>query len=596
MSKKPDSVSQIFLHLFSLMRTSDKKMLLRIVIMLLLTMVMIGLRLSIPLVFKGIITLLSQPHSFSNSMITTVLIGYGCCWALDQSIIQARTILTFKVIEGYIRSVSLAMLDSLLSLSLRFHLERRTGALTNQIYLAQAGLNQIFWGGFSLLIPTLVEMVIVVALFSYLYGWMYGSVLFFIISGYSIIGILGMKKSMKAQAAHNEKSAYASSRLVDSLLNFETIKYFNNEKHEHNQIDARLLQQEKAGIQRFLIDGYIQLAQVMIIGLGLVFITWKSGRAVYENEITLGDFVLINGYLLQFTMPLNYLGSILQQARKGLYDIHLVYKMVFQKPEIQDSPNPIYLAENKVEVEFNNVEFGYTSDRLILKNISFNIPAGKTLAVVGSTGSGKSTLARLLFRFYDVSAGRILINGQDIRNLSQMSLQQRIGVVPQDVVLFNESIYYNIAYGNPSVSKEEVEKAAALAKLDSLISSLPEGYDTQVGERGLKLSGGEKQRISIARTALKKPAIFIFDEATSSLDTHTEKEIQKNLEEISSEITTLIIAHRLSTVVKADEILVLDEGKIVERGKHEELVEKDGLYASFWKSQQQKNVEMSLLY
>jgi ATP-binding cassette subfamily B protein len=577
------------------MRTSDRKMHLRIATVLLLTMTMIGLRLSIPIIFKSIITLLSSGQSFSENLIVIVLIGYGFCWVLDQSIMQIRTILTFKVIERYIRNMCLTMVDSLLSLSLRFHLERRTGALTSQIYLAQAGLSQVFWGGLSYFLPILVEMTIVMALFSYLYGWTYGIALFFIMASYSVIGVLGMKKSMKVQAIHNDKSAYASSRLVDSLLNFETVKYFNNEKYEHEQIDAALQEQEKAGGHRFLFDGYMHLAQVMVIGLGLIYITLLSGRAVYQNQISIGDFVLINGYLLQFTMPLNYLGSILQQTRKGLYDIHLVYKLIFQKPEINDSPNAISLVKDKVEVVFDNIEFGYTSDRLILNKISFSIPAGKTIAVVGSTGSGKSTLARLLYRFYDVSSGRVLINGKDIRDISQTSLQQLIGVVPQDVVLFNESIYYNIAYGNPSASKEEVEKAAALAKLDSLISSLPDGYHTLVGERGLKLSGGEKQRVSIARMILKKPSLFIFDEATSSLDTHTEKEIQKNLEEISSETTTLIIAHRLSTVVKADEILVLNEGIIVERGKHEQLLEKDGFYTSLWQGQQQQDIEMSLV-
>ncbi len=563
--------------------TSDRRMRWRIVIALFLTLSTMVFHLSLPLIFKNIIDVLSHPTPFS--LLSLLLLGYGICWALNQAIGQIRTFLVFRVLERSIQVLSLKFIDHLFSISLRFHLDRQTGALINHIQRAQNGIESVFWGLFSFLLPTCIELIVVITMITILFGGMYGALLLAIMGGHSLVSVMGIRKSIQAQKIHNDKKSYASGRMVDSLLNYETVKYFNNEKYEHEHLEAAFKDQERAGVKRYTIEIWLELCQIGIIGIGLICLTWMSGKAVYENRMTVGNFVLINGYLLQFIMPLNYLGYVIFQVRKGFQDIESVYQVLLQKPEVQDVSHPLTLPKNVAEVVFNQVEFGYMPERIVLKDISFKIQAGQTVGIVGPTGSGKSTLARLLFRFYDTHKGTITMNGLDIRALSQESLHQAIGMVPQDPVLFNNSIYYNIAYGNPFASKTEVEEAAALAKLDSFIDSLPEGYQTIVGERGLKVSGGEKQRIAIARVLLKKPVLFIFDEATSSLDSTTEREIQKNLEEVSSGTTTMIIAHRLSTIQHANEIIVLDKGKIIEQGKHDQLLSMDGLYAKLWYQQ-----------
>ena len=589
MAENNISLSSVIFRLLTYVWSSEWHIRLRIIISLFLTISMMVLRLGITFIYKHVINILSEPHSFAPWLMTFVLIGYGACWLLDYFATQLRALLIFRVLERSLRVISLTIVNHLLFLSLRFHIDRHTGALTNYIYRLQNGFDTVFWGVFTFLIPTCIEMSLVIILICYMYGWVYSNALIGIVLGYALLNIFGMAKSVAVQEIHNEKRAYASARIVDSLLNFETIKYFNNEKHELEQVNTALEQQEHAGIRRSATDVYLQLAQATVIGLGFIYLTWMSGQAVAAGKMTLGDFVLINGLLMQFIMPLNHFGSLMYQIRKGLHDIHSTFNILFLKPEVEDSPYAVHLMPNQAEVVFDHVHFGYAANRPILKDISFVIPAGKTIAIVGSTGSGKSTIARLIFRFYDIQSGSIKMNGQDIRNLSQRSLHQAVGIVPQDTVLFNDTLYYNIAYGNPKASKEDVEKAISLARLESFIHSLPDGHQTKVGERGLKLSGGEKQRVAIARVLLKKPSLFIFDEATSSLDTITEREIQKNLDEISSGTSTIIIAHRLSTVVQADEILVLDAGIIVEKGKHSELLLKNGLYAQLWREQQDKS-------
>ncbi len=558
---------------------------------------MIALNLSIPFIFRNIINTLSEPtlHStlhaaqHSSFFISFLLIGYGLSWMVSQLITQARTLLVFHVLARSMRTLSLKIFDHLLLLSMRFHFDRHTGSVISSIEKAISGLESIFYGLVLFIIPTSLEIIIVTLLISYLYGLLYGCALLIVMGGYLACSIVAMKKEMIAQEIYNQKRAQATARIVDGLLNIETVKYFNNQHYEHEQADSLLKSQESSGISQFVASVKIQAGQALFVGLGLIYFTWVAGKAAYIGTIGIGDFVLINGYILQFIVPLNNFNYIIHQVKKGVQDLSTVIDILNLHPEVQDSSAAIDLIPNRSRIIFDNVSFGYQPNRMILKGISFTVPAGTTLAIVGQTGSGKSTISRLLFRFYDINTGNIKINDYDIRHITQQSLHAAIGIVPQDIVLFNDTLYYNIAYGNPCASETEVKKAATLAHLDSFINALPDGYNTMVGERGLKLSGGEKQRIAIARTLLKKPSVFIFDEATSSLDSNTEREIQKNLEEISTGVTTIIIAHRLSTIIKSDNIIVLDQGNIVEEGTHAQLLNLNGLYAQLWFMHNKKN-------
>jgi len=562
----------------------------RVIFSLIFTAIMIALHVSLPLFFRKIVNSLSacspkDPVYF----ISMLLVGYGILWTVSQIITQLRAIVLYRSLEHSMRLLAMKVFNHLLSLSLRFHLDRKTGAITTAIERAEDGLDHIFWGIFLYVINTLIEIVIVITLLTFLFGWLYSTILALVMIVYLTFTSMALAQSVKVQEQYNEKREAAGARLVDTLLNVETVKYFNNEKYEQQQCDEILKEQEDAGVAKYQFDSISEMGQNIIIGTGLVLLTWLSGNSVMQGHMTVGDFVMINGYILQFIYPLNHFGYIIRSIRKGLNDVNSAMNLLALKPEIKDAPNAIDLKIQTATITFDNVHFAYDERRPILKGISFTVPAGKSLAVVGATGSGKSTIGRLLYRFYDVKEGAILINGVDIRTITQDSLHRAIGIVPQDTILFNNTLYYNIAYGNPHAPEPEVKQAISMAHLDAFIKRLPDGYKTEVGERGLKLSGGEKQRIAIARVLLKKPAIYIFDEATSALDTQTERDIQNNLEEISAGATSVTIAHRLSTVVNSDMIIVLDHGVIAEQGTHAELLAKNGLYAKLWQQQQESN-------
>lgn len=542
--------------------------------------------LTIPLIFKNITNLLAEQRNF----IPFLFIGYGILWILSQAIIQIRTFLINILLERSMHILSIKVVDHLFSLSLRFHQDKQTGSLVNQIHRAQSAIDSIFWGFISCLLPTGIEIILFTLLVGYLYGFFYSGLIGIIIAVYLFLSTLAIQKAVDAYQKYNEKRIQTNSRLADSILNFETVKYFGNEALENLHISTMFKEQEQAGKQRYLAEIRTQTIQIVIIGLCLTCITLRSGYAVYTNIINIGDFLLINSYLLQFFLPLNNVGYIIHHIRRGLHDLHNLYEILLTKPEITDAVQAVNLITHKAEVVFDKVCFGYTRDHLILKNVSFAALAGKITAIVGPTGSGKSTIARLLFRFYDVNNGQITINNHDIRCITQQSLHSTIGMVPQDILLFNDTLYYNITYGKIDVSKEELDRVITLAHLDSLINSLPKGYNTIVGERGVKLSGGERQRVAIARMLLKQTSICIFDEATSSLDTLTECKIQENIQKVSKHKTTIIITHRLSAVTQADQIIVLHQGAVLESGAHAWLLQYDGLYAHLWHEQMHKEM------
>ncbi len=549
----------------------------------------------VPLLYKGAVDALSPGHAAVIAVPVALVIGYGIARVGAQLFAELRDAVFAKVGQRAVRRLALATFRHLHALSLRFHLERQTGGLSRAIERGIRGTEFLLSYMLFNVVPTLFEILLVCAI---LWGFYRAS--FALATLATVIAYIAFTFSVtdwriKFRREMNERDSEANTRAIDSLLNFETVKYFANEEHEAQRFDQALRAYEHAAVRSQTTLSALNIGQGIIIASGLVTVMLLAGFGVAAGRMTVGDFVLVNSYLVQLYSPLNVLGMVYRNIKQSLTDLESMFRLLSVKAEIEDRPGAPALAVPQGEVVFDRVSFHYDPRRPILEEVSFRVPPGGTVAIVGPSGAGKSTVARLLFRFYDVNAGAIRIDGQDLRDVTQDSLRRAIGVVPQDTVLFNDSVRYNIAYGRPGAGDADIEEAARHARIHDFIASLPDGYQSQVGERGLKLSGGEKQRVAIARVILKSPRILIFDEATSALDTKTEQEIQANLDEVSAGRTTLVIAHRLSTVVNADEILVLDQGRIVERGDHAALLAKGGVYAAMWARQQQEADERDAL-
>ena len=563
----------------------------RVVVALCLLVVATCATVYVPLLFKSAIDALTVKGDAPVALVLPIalIVGYGLVRFLAAASGELRDALFVKVTQRAVRHVAYRVFEHLHGLSLRFHLDRQTGGLSRVIERGTKGIEFVLAFTLFNIVPTVLEILLVCAIMWNLYDFWYALITFVTIGSFIVFTLTVTEWRLKFRREMNEVENTANTRAVDSLLNFETVKYFNNEGHEVRRYDEALAHYERVATWNKTSLSALNMGQAAIIATGLMSVMLMAGQGVVNGNMSVGDFVLVNTYLIQLYLPLDYLGYVYREIKQSLTDMEQLFRLLAVKQEIIDAPDAQPLVVSGGSVTFERVFFDYEADRNILKDVDVTVPAGRTVAIVGPSGAGKSTISRLLFRFYDVTAGRILIDGQDIRKVTQVSLRQSIGIVPQDTVLFNDTVYYNIAYGRPAATKAEVEAAAKLAAIHDFIVSLPRGYETRVGERGLKLSGGEKQRVAIARTILKQPSILVFDEATSALDSHTEKEIQAALQQVSSNRTTLIIAHRLSTVVHADEIIVLEAGRIVERGRHGELLERDGQYAAMWARQLEAN-------
>lgn len=539
----------------------------------------------IPQFFKGAVDALTPSVGGMILVPIFMILAYGVARLLSTLFAELRDGIFATVTQETVRSVGLNVFEHLHKLSLRYHLDRQTGGLSRSIERGTKGVESLLQFLTFNIVPTIVEIVLVCSLLWALYGGLYAAITFATLLAYIAYTLVITNWRIHFVRTMNQTDNEASNKAIDSLLNYETVKYFNNEHHEAHQYDSALMRYRKAAISSKLTLSFLNGGQSLIISIGLIAIMLLAGQDVQNNLLTVGDFVALNAYLIQLYMPLNLLGFAYREVKIALVNLENMLDLIHEPCEITDKTGAKELNFKAGEITFKDVSFHYNKDRQILKDVTFTLPAGKTVAIVGSSGAGKSTISRLLFRFYDVSQGAILIDGQDIRDVTQESVRKLIGIVPQDTVLFNETIGYNIAYGRPSASQEDIIEAAKAAQIHDFIISLPEGYETKVGERGLKLSGGEKQRVAIARTLLKKPKIFLFDEATSALDTRTEKQIQESLYQLSHNFTTLIIAHRLSTIVDADTIIVLEKGKIIETGNHQELLALKGTYATMWQRQ-----------
>jgi len=542
---------------------------------------------STPLVLGGAVNSLTELSSGVNLFMLVpiaLIVGYGVTTIIAFTFVQVRDALFSKVSQHSIRQISLNMFKHLHALSLQFHLDRQTGALAKYIDRGTKGIDFLLRYVLFNVLPTFFEIFLVSGILFYLYGPWYAIITLTTISLYSYLTFQITEWRNEFRKRMNQADNDISTKMIDSLLNYETVKYFNNEKFEFNRLDESLENYELAANQSRHSLSLLNVAQTFIIMLGITIMLVMSAYGIKSGDIDVGGFVVINAYMFQLYQPLNWLGSVYREIRQALTDMENMFSLLEVSTTSEDNLKDIPQS-NIAEIRFENVSFDYDVRRTIIKNISFNVPNGKKVAIVGPTGAGKSTISRLLFKFYDPKEGNIFINNININKISQSSLRKIIGVVPQDTVLFNDTIYYNIAYGNTGATKEEVISAAQNADIHDFVTTLPDGYETIVGERGLKLSGGEKQRVAIARTILKNPKIFFFDEATSALDTSTEKEIQKNLENVSKDKTTLIIAHRLSTAASADNIIVLDQGTIIEQGTHESLLLEKGKYFEMWGKQ-----------
>jgi len=540
----------------------------------------------VPLLYKHAVDALSP----SNAVVTVpiaLIVTYGAARVMSQGFNELRNAVFAKVSQRAIRQLALRAFGHVHALSLRYHLERRTGGLSRAIERGTAGIDFLLSFMLFNVVPTLFEILLVCGILWRLFDWTFAAVTLVTILLYIAFTFSITDWRVRFRREMNERNTEANTKAVDGMLNFETVKYFANEEHEARRYDAALQAYERAAVRSETTLTLLNLGQGTIMATGLVALMTLAARGVAATEMTVGDFVLVNAYLIQLYTPLNFLGMVYRNIKQSLTDLEQMLALLAVKPEIEDRPGAPALIVGSGAVAFQRVDFRYDVRRPILSEVDFRMSPGATIAIVGPSGAGKSTIARLLFRFYDVNAGAIEIDGQDIRAVTQESLRRAIGVVPQDTVLFNDTIYYNIAYGRPGATRADVEEAARHAHIHDFITSLPDGYYTMVGERGLKLSGGEKQRVAIARVILKAPKLLVFDEATSALDTKTEREIQASLAEISADRTTLIIAHRLSTIVEADEILVLDNGHIVERGHHRELLARGRVYAAMWARQQE---------
>ncbi len=569
----------------------EKTLRLRVVIALAMLVLAKVVAVYVPLLYKQAVDALGSTAAQAVAVPVVLILAYGAARILSQAFGEIRDAVFAPVSQRAIRNLALEVFDHLHALSLRYHLERQTGGLSRVIERGTQGMEFLIRFTTFNILPTLLEIALVGGILWSLYDWRFSVITLVVIGGYIVFSIMLSEWRIKFVRRMNDADTEANAKAIDSLLNYETVKYFGNEVHEARRFDVGRRRYEIAAIRSSRTLSLLNIGQGTIISIGLVAVMVMAGSGVVEGTMTIGDFVAVNTFLIQLYMPLNMLGFAYREIRNALVNMEKMFGLLEVPAEIADRPGAPALKVEGGEIVFDHVDFHYEPARPILHDVSFRVPAGNTVAIVGSSGAGKSTVSRILFRFYDVASGSVRIDGQDIRDVTQSSLRAAIGVVPQDTVLFNDTIYYNIAYGRPGATREEVEQAARLARIHDFIMALPQGYEATVGERGLKLSGGEKQRVAIARTILKNPAILLFDEATSALDTRTEQEIQRSLEEVSRGRTTVVIAHRLSTIINADEIIVLDRGRVVERGHHADLLAMNGAYAEMWRRQQEAAAE-----
>jgi ATP-binding cassette subfamily B protein len=543
--------------------------------------------LTVPLALKEIVDRLNVQASLL-ALPVAILLAYGAARVSVTLFTETRQVVFARVMARAARQVGVKVFRHLHDLSLKFHLDRRTGGVARDLERGTTAVSDLLDWSLYTILPTILEVVLVTGVLLWRYDLGFALIILGTLAAYAAWSFSVTEWRTRFYRAAVEADTRANERAVDSLLNYETVKYFNNERHETGRLDDSLRRLEDANVRSQKALALLNLGQTLIVAVGVTGMMWRAAAGVVAQRLTVGDLVLVNAYVLQLSSPLNYLGMMYREVKQSLTNMERLFKLLDQNPDVRDRPGAVPLQVSRPRLQFDAVRFGYDPRRTILHGVTFEVPPGGTVAVVGHSGSGKSTLSRLLYRFYDVDEGHIRVDGSDLRDLTQQSLRAAIGIVPQDTVLFNDTILYNIQYGRPDASRDEVEAAARAAHIHDFIVTLPDGYATEVGERGLKLSGGEKQRVAIARALLKNPAILIFDEATSALDSQSEKAIQAELERIQVGRTTLVIAHRLSTVMDADQILVMSEGRIVERGTHQELLARGGHYADMWRLQQQE--------